>query len=268
MGFAGQISLCQGAFAALGAYLSALVTLKLGINFWVSLPIAAAITTIIGFLISLPAVRLSGHYLALVTLGFNTIVEIVARVWDPMTKGSFGLNVPKPGLPFVDFSKDIHFFYANLVITAILLVVAINLVTSKVGRALTSIRDSETAAISLGISLVKYKTFSFMLSAFYGAIGGGLYAATIGLITPDDFSLFRVLKFLTMIIIGGLGSIPGTILGTSVLTVLPEVLRVFKDFEELVYGVVLILCLNFLPGGLISFLEKAKGAWFIIFQRK
>jgi len=258
MGFGGQITLCQGAFAALGAYISAVITIKLGINFWISLPIAAVITTVIGFLIGLPAVRLSGHYLALVTLGFNTIVEIVARVWDSMTKGSFGLIVPKPVLPFVDFSKDIHFFYTNLVITAALLVIAINLVNSKVGRALTSIRDSEIASASLGISLVKYKTVAFMLSAFYGAIGGGLYGATIGLITPDDFSLYRVLKLLTMIIVGGLSSIPGTILGTAVLTILPEVLRVFKDFEELVYGIILILCLKFLPGGLISFLEKTK----------
>jgi len=268
MGFAGQISLCQGAFAAIGAYMSALLTIKLGINFWVSLSIAGVVTTVIGFAIGQPAVKLSGHYLALVTLGFNTIVEIVARVWGGMTKGSFGLNVPTPILPFIDFSKDIHFFYMNLLIATVFLVATINLVNSKVGRAFTSIRDSEIASASLGIDPAKYKTLSFMLSGFYGAIGGGLYGITIGLITPDDFALLSVLRLLTMIIVGGLGSIPGAVLGAVLITSLPEILRIFQDFWELVFGVILLLCLNFLPGGLASIMAKAKVTLVHRFQRE
>jgi branched-chain amino acid transport system permease protein len=258
MGFAGQISLCQGAFAALGAYISALLTIKLGINFWLALGISASITTAIGFAIGFPAIRLSGHYLALVTLGFNTIVEIVARIWSKMTGGSFGLIVPRPSLPFVDFSKDIHHFYFNLIIMTLFIILTINILNSKVGRSLMAIRDSETGSISLGINPARYKTIAFMLSAFYGAIGGGLYAITIGLVTPDDFNLLRVLKFLTGIVIGGLGSIIGTILGSVSITTLPEVLRVFEDFEELIYGVVLILFLKFLPKGLVSLKEKVE----------
>lgn len=258
MGFAGQISLCQGAFAAIGGYMSALLTIKLGINFWASMLIAGLFTTFIGFAMGLPAIKLAGHYLALVTLAFNAIVEITARVWSSLTEGSFGLNVPKPVLPFIDFSKDIHFFYLNLSIAIILVIVTVNLVNSKVGRALTSIRDSEIAASSLGINPVKYKIFAFMLSGFYGAIGGSLFGITIGLISPDDFSLLSVLKLLTMIIVGGLGSIPGTILGVALFTILPEILRFLEDVWELFFGIILILCLNFLPGGLGSLMAKAK----------
>jgi branched-chain amino acid transport system permease protein len=258
MGFAGQISLCQGAFAALGAYISALLTIKLGINYWLALSIAACVTTAIGFAIGFPAIRLSGHYLALVTLGFNTIVEIVARVWSQMTGGSFGLIVPKPRLPFVDFTKDIHFFYFNLIIMLIFIALTINIINSKIGRSLKAIRDSEIGSISLGINIAKYKTMAFMLSGFYGAIGGGLYAITIGLITPDDFNLLRVLKMLTGIVVGGLGSILGTILGSVSITTLPEALRLFENFEELVYGIVLVLFLKFLPQGLVSLREKVE----------
>jgi branched-chain amino acid transport system permease protein len=252
LGHAGQISLCQGAFVGLGAYLTALLSLRLGLPVAVALPLAAAVTAGVGFVLGLPALRLSGHYLALVTLGFNTIFEIVVRLWVSMTNGSYGLKVPKLVLGFFTMTRDLHFFYLSYGVALLVLWISWNLIRSRVGRALSAVRGSEIAAVSLGIDVARAKMLAFSLSALFGALGGGLFAITIGLISPDDFGLPKVLRFLTMLVVGGLGTLWGTLIGTTLLTVLPEALRFLKDFEELMYGVLLLVALNLMPRGVVG----------------
>lgn len=258
VGYTGQISLCQGAFAAIGAYLTALLALRLGLPVWLALLLAPCLTAVVGVLIAIPALRLSGHYLALVTLGFNTIVEIVLRVWVSMTNGSYGLSVPRLALGPFTFASDARLVYVNYAVALLSAWVCWNLVRSRTGRAFTSVRGSETAAVSLGIDVARTKSLAFALSAFFGALGGGLFAITIGLVSPDDFGLPRVLAFLTMLIVGGLGSLAGTIVGTAILTVLPEALRFLKDYEELMYGVLLLAALNRMPKGIVGLVRGLK----------
>ncbi len=252
VGYSGQISLCQGAFAAIGAYLTALLSLRLGLPVWLTLLLAPCLTAIVGLLVALPALRLSGHYLALVTLGFNTIVEIVLRVWVSMTNGSYGLQVPRLALGPLTVASDARLLYLNYAVALVSVWVCWNLVRSRTGRAFTSVRGSETAAVSLGIDVACTKSLAFALSAFFGGLGGGLFAVTIGLVSPDDFGLPKVLAFLTMLIVGGLGSLAGTIVGTALLTLLPEALRFLKDYEELMYGVLLLAALNRMPKGIVG----------------
>jgi branched-chain amino acid transport system permease protein len=252
VGYAGQISLCQGAFAAIGAYLTALLALRLGLPVWLTLLLAPSLTAVVGLVIAIPALRLSGHYLALVTLGFNTIVEIVLRVWVSMTNGPYGLSVPKLALGSFAVGNDARLLYLNYAVALASVWVCWNLVRSRTGRAFTAVRGSEIAAVSLGINVARTKSLAFGLSAFFGGLGGGLFAVTIGLVSPDDFGLPKVLAFLTMLIVGGLGSLAGTIVGTAVLTMLPEALRFLKDYEELMYGILLLLALNRMPKGIVG----------------
>jgi branched-chain amino acid transport system permease protein len=250
LGYTGQISLCQGAFAGIGAYLTAILALRLGLPVYVTLLVAPLLTAIVGSVIAMPALRVSGHYLALVTLGFNTIVEIVLRVWVSMTNGSYGLRVPQLTVGGFAFDSDVRVFYLNYAMAVLSVWVLWNLVHSRLGRAFTSVRGSEIASASLGINIARTKTLAFMLSALFGGLGGGLFAVTLGLISPEDFGLPKVLGLLAMLIVGGLGSIAGTILGTALLTVLPEALRFLKDYEELMYGVLLLTALNLMPKGI------------------
>jgi branched-chain amino acid transport system permease protein len=257
LGHAGQISLCQGAFVGLGAYLTALLSLRLALPVAVSLPLAALATAGVGVVLGLPALRLSGHYLALVTLGFNTIFEIVTRVWVSMTNGSYGLKVPRLVLGPLVLRHDLHFFYLSYAATLLAAWAVRNLLRSRVGRALAAVRGSELAAASLGIDVAWAKTLAFGASALLGALGGGLFAVTLGLIAPDDFGLPKVLRFLTMLVVGGLGSLGGTVVGTVLLTVLPEALRFLKDYEELMYGVLLLVSLNLMPRGIAGLARDA-----------
>jgi branched-chain amino acid transport system permease protein len=224
--------------------------LRLGLPMWLTLLLAPCLTALVGCVIAVPALRLSGHYLALVTLGFNTIVEIVLRVWVTMTNGSYGLQVPKLALGPLAIASDARVFYLNYAVVLLSLWISWNLVRSRTGRAFTAVRGSEVAAVSLGIDVARAKTLAFALSAFFGGLGGGLFAVTIGHISPDDFGLPKVLAFLTMVIVGGLGSLAGTIVGTALLTLLPEALRFLKDYEELMYGVLLLVALNVMPKGI------------------
>jgi ABC-type branched-subunit amino acid transport system permease subunit len=261
LGHAGQISLCQGAFVGLGAYLTALLALRLALPVALALPLAAVITGAVGFLLGMPALRLSGHYLALVTLGFNTIFEIVVRVWVSMTNGSYGLKVPRLVLGAFPLTRDLHFFYLSYAVVLVALWVSWNLVRSRVGRAMSAVRGSEVAAVSLGIDVARAKTLAFGLSGLFGALGGGLFAVTIGIVSPDDFGLPKVLRFLTMLVVGGLGSLGGTVVGTVLLTVLPEALRFLKDFEELMYGLLLLLSLNLMPRGIAGLARDLYHRW-------
>ena len=254
-GYTGQISLGQSGFVAIGAYAMALLMGR-GLSFWVALPVGGVIAGFPGFLIAIPALRLRGVYLALVTFGFGAIVEMTLIHWVSLTRGPDGLKVLSPQLGSLVFNSDLSMFYLIFAVTLIMVFVAQRIIHSHVGRVFLSIRDSEIAAKSMGIDVTRYKIIAFVLSAFYGGIAGGLYASLVMFISPDAFTVLESVLYLTMVVVGGLGSIWGSIIGGAILSFLPEFLRQFKELQELLFGAILILSLIFLPNGIVGIYEK------------
>lgn len=266
VGYAGQISLGQAGFLAIGAYASALLTQRLGWQFWLALPAAGLLTAGVGGLLALPAQRVSGPYLAVVTLGFGLTVPQLALFAGGLTGGSGGLRqIPPAALPIwydataglyvFELSTERRFYYLALALTAALALLAARLVRSRTGRALRALRDSEPAAQAMGVSLVRYKTLAFALSAFYAGIAGSLYAHLIRFISPESFTLVQSVEFLAMIVVGGLATTRGPLLGAALLLGLQEGLgRVaFVHENQLLrigFGVLLILTAVSLPHGL------------------
>ena len=251
-GFAGQVSLGQAAFFGIGAYTSSLCVIRLGLPFWLSLPLAGVIGAVISLVIGLPALKVSGYYLALVTLAFNEIVNLIMIHWKNMTNGTDGLTIPSPQLGDFVFSTDGSKYYIIFLLAFFLLIAARNILRSKTGRAFISLKDSEVASQCIGVNLPKYKIIAFMISAFYASLAGGLHGIALSYIHPQDFSLFRSIIFLMMIVIGGLGTLGGPFIGAALFTLLPEALGKFQEYQELIYALILLGSIIFLPSGLIK----------------
>lgn len=272
IGHTGQISLGHAGFFAIGAYASALLTLRLGLPFIVALLVAGAVSAAIGFLLGLPALRLSGPYLAVATLGFGLAIPQLV-VWQrSLTGGSSGLHgLPLASLPLgaftIVFKTDQDYYYLAAAMLIVLTIFARNVVTSHTGRAFIAIRDSEIAARAMGVDLVRYKTTAFALSAMYAGIAGSLYAHLLHGISPEDFTVLLSVDFLTMIVLGGLGSVGGALSGALLLTFLQNALTrlpVVHDFKNLyivVLGVILILTIAFLPHGLAGVARASRLRW-------
>jgi len=256
VGYAGQFSFAHPAFLGIGAYSSCLMVLHLGIPFWLALPICGLITAMFGLMIGLPALRISSFYLGMVTVAFNELIVWIFLHWDSVTKGAMGLKVPKPFIGGFTFSTDKQIYCIILAVTLFCVLSIRNILRSKFGRAFVAIRDSEIAASTLSINLIKYKIFVFMLSAFYVGIAGGLYGISVGIIIPEAFGLSPVLIYFAIIIIGGLGSFTGTILSSIIITLLPEFLRGFVALQEILFGVLLVVFIVFLPQGIHGLLLK------------
>lgn len=255
-GLAGQLSLCQSAFFGIGAYACALLVLRTGLSFWLALPVAALGTGTLGLVISVPALRLRGHYLAMLTLAFSVIVSQVLTNWVDLTRGPSGLvNIPWPDPlslgPFTITIAGREQYYAFVVvITAVMIFFAWAIQHSRLGMSLMAIREDEVAAGVMGIDTRLCKTLAFGLSGLFGAVAGGLYAHYSKILTPDEFGIVSSVNVLLMLIIGGSGSVVGAITGAAVLTILPEALRVFGDYRMIVFGAVLIISIIFFPSGI------------------
>jgi branched-chain amino acid transport system permease protein len=262
LGYAGQVSLGHAGFFAIGAYTSALLTLRLEAPFVLALPAAGILTAAVGFLLGLPALRLSGPYLAVATLGFGLSVPQLILYWDEWTGGSMGLHsLPLASIPLgpnrsIVFRTDQDYYYLALSMLILLTILARNIANSDTGRAFISIRDSEVAARAMGVNLVRYKTTAFALSAFYAGLAGSLYAHLLHGISPEDFTVFLSFDFVTMIVLGGLGTVSGALIGSFLLTLLQNtltrlpVVSQFKNLFIVVLGTVLILTIMFFPQGL------------------
>jgi branched-chain amino acid transport system permease protein len=256
-GNAGQVSLCNSSFMAIGAYSAMILNLQAGLTYWLALPLGGLITAAIGFGLGLPALRLRGYYLALATLAFLEIIQIVIQEASGLTGGVRGLLSPKP--TFAGFKlNDQGFYYVILVITVIMIYVTKNLLRSPFGRAFNAIRNSEAAAQALGISLPQVKVLAFTVSSFYAGLAGALYAPLVGFIDPVEFGLWTSIFHLTMIIVGGLGSLMGSVVGAIVITGLPEWLRGLKEYRDLAFGAVLLLFLIFMPTGIAGMWARFK----------
>jgi branched-chain amino acid transport system permease protein len=249
-GVAGQVSLAQAAFAGIGGYGAVLLAVRFGLPLWLGIPLAALGAAAVGYLLGLPALRLEGPYLALVTLGFTAMVQTTLVHWQSVTNGPLGLPVPPLTVAGRSLTSGRDLYLVIVPVTVLIFIAARRLLRSRVGRALDALRQSEVAATALGVNPVHYKTLAFALSAFLGGIGGGLHALLTTFLSPETFGILESIFFLVVIVVGGVGHVAGAIVGAALLVLLPETLGGFKHYQALVYGALLLAFIVFVPGGL------------------
>ena len=255
-GASGQVSLGQAGFYALGAYAGALVAARAGLSFWLALPVAALLGVVVGAVLGLAALRVSGPYLAMVTIAFGIIVEHGLIEWDALTGGFGGIaDIARPSLGGPPLTLGRYYYVVGLAVLASL-ALARNLGRSPWGRALLAVRDSELAAASLGLNPYQVRTAAFTLGAAFAAVGGCLYAFLAGFVSPDSFTLQTSILFLLIVLFGGLGRVLGPVVGSVVLIVLPELLHGFSDYRLVMYGGLLLGSIYFLPGGVVGALAR------------
>jgi branched-chain amino acid transport system permease protein len=255
-GNSGQISLCHSSFMAIGAYGATLFTARYGLPFWISIPLAAAISALIGAALGFPARRLTGLYLALATLGFLQIVQLAIEEFADITGGVRGMKVPKPELLAGLRVSEYGIYLVVLGVCALAIWVARNILRSRIGRELNAIRLSPHAAQALGISVARVKLTAFALSAAFAGVAGGLMAVVVGFIDPVEFGVSASLRQITFIVVGGMGSVAGSVIGASVLSALPEVLRPVKEYSDIIYTLILLGFLLFVPRGLATVWDR------------
>ena len=252
LGYAGQISLGHAAFFGLGAYTSGILTATYGVNPWLALLAGLVISGLAAFLIGIPALKLRGYYLAMATLGFGIIVYIVLNEAQPLTGGPSGLSgIPSLSLAGFPLNTARRLYLLIWFAVGVILALSANLVNSRAGRAIRALHDSEAAAESLGVDTARMKLKIFVWSALYASLAGSLYAHSLNFIAPASFGFMFSIKLVTMVVLGGMASIWGSLLGAGVLTVLPELLTAFNDFEVIIFGAILMVVMIFLPRGLV-----------------
>jgi branched-chain amino acid transport system permease protein len=264
MGYGGQISLSHGAFYGLGAYASGALSARYGVSPWLGMVAAALVAAAGALVIGLPALRLRGHYLAMATLGFNAIMTVLFYELVPLTGGADGLSgIPSLSVFGFTLGTDLRFFYFAWAAAGVLLLLMLNLIDSRVGRALRALSTSELAAASMGVDTYRVKLQLFVLTGVMAALAGALYAHFNNFVTPESFGFFASVLMVVMVAVGGTGRFWGGVLGALTMTMLPEVLRSIDKLagllhvridasaiEILVFGVSMILVLLFFPGGL------------------
>jgi branched-chain amino acid transport system permease protein len=276
IGFTGQISIGHAAFLAVGAYTTAVLETKAGLPFYLAIPAAALVTAVFGLLFGLPSLRLKGLYLAIATLAAHFITTYVIIHWEGMTGGVLGLLVPTPTLFGLTLDSDSRMFYVILACLVPAAFFAKNLFRTKVGRAFIAIRDRDVAAQVIGVSLFKYKLLAFLISSFYAGVAGGLMAHHSRILFPDAFTLLVAIDYLAMIIIGGMGSILGSIFGAIFMTLLPEVLKLtatslsgvyprsfgmIASARDVIFGLAIITFLILEPEGLARIWLRIRTYW-------
>jgi branched-chain amino acid transport system permease protein len=259
LGYAGQLNLGQSAFFGLGAYVSTLLITRLGVPFWVAFAAGVAFAGLAGMTLALFAVRLRGHYLAIASLGFAVIVYQILLNWISLTQGPLGIYaippppaIAIPGLPTIDFRNPIALFYLVAGFALLAYFFLDQLVRSPIGETLTAIREDDISASSLGINAAAWKVFAFGIGAAVGGAAGCFYATFVGTLVPDAFFITESFTILSMVIVGGMGTLIGPVWGAILLTLLPELLRGIGDLRLVVYGVALTLVVLFMPGGLVQ----------------
>ncbi len=251
MGYAGQISLGHGAFYGLGAYVSGILAATYGVPVEAAGLIAIIATGLIAWGIGIPTLKLSGHYLAMATLGFGVIVSIVFNEAVETTGGPSGLTgIPRLTLFGITMESDLSYYYVTGLALTLVMALSLNLIQSRLGRALRALHTSERAAEAVGVDIARYKLFVFVLSAVFAALAGVLYAHYLGFAAPSSFGFHFSVTLLVMVVLGGMASVWGAVAGALFLTALPEFLRAFENIETVLFGGILILGMMFLPSGL------------------
>jgi len=277
-GFTGQISLGHAAFAGVGGYTLAILMTKAEFSFWLALPCAGLVAAAAGLIIGIPSLRVKGLYLCIATLAAQFIFEFIFIHWESMTQGVRGINVPSPQVGSFLFNTEARFYYLTLGFVVLTVAYVRNLVRTKTGRAFIAIRDRDLAAEIMGINLFKYKLTSFAISSFFAGIAGALWVSFMRIVTPEHFPFHLSIQYLAMVIVGGLGTVLGSIFGAIFMTLVPEILNVttsamsdvipqlehlFIPLKEVVFGCLIVGFLIFEPHGLAEIWRRIK-AFFIL----
>lgn len=255
-GLSGQISLGHAGFFAIGAYVSTVAQVKYQVPFPIAAVLAVAGGWLVGLAVGFPAVRLRGLYLAIATMAFGIGVERAIYHFKGITGGPYGLTVNAPQVLGFSFNTPVRMYYLVLAVVVVAVVFVANLVHRRPGRMLVAMRDSELAARTLGVNVPVLKVLAFAASAALASLGGVLYAPIINFISVEHFTLWLSITFVSMIVVGGLGSIAGSFFGAAFVVVLPELLRGFGGHHQLVYGLAMILVFVFWPTGLVGLLNR------------
>ncbi len=253
-GYAGQVSIGHAGFYAIGAYTSALMALNFGLPFWLCMIIAMCVTALFGALLGLPTMRVSGTYLAVVTIGFCEVVRMVFLNFEGLAGGPLGLSkIPRPSLFGIEFtSQNGGYYYLVIILLAFTVFVIHRLIHSDFGRVLVAIKGDELASEMMGIRTTQYKIVAFVISAAFAGLAGSFYAHFMTYIDPNAFVFDESVLMLSIVILGGMGSIPGMFVGTILLVTLPELLRSLQEYRFVMYGVVLVLTMRYRPHGLLG----------------
>jgi branched-chain amino acid transport system permease protein len=272
-GFTGQISLGHAAFLGVGAYTSAILVTRLGFSFWLSIPFAGLVAAVAGIIIGIPSLRVKGLYLCIATLAAQFIFQFIFIHWESMTKGITGINIPHPRIGSLEFITEKEFYWITFFFVILGVGYARNLVRSRMGRAFVAIRDRDLSAEIIGINLFRYKLSAFAISSFYAGVAGALWVNFLKVVTPDHFPFILSIQYLAMIIVGGLGSVLGSIFGAVFITLTPELLNylseiakvnapgyeeIFVPMKEVIFGLLIVLFLIFEPRGLAEIWNRIK----------
>jgi branched-chain amino acid transport system permease protein len=262
VGYLGELSLGHSAYFGIGAYTSALISLKLGMSVWVGLALSGMISGLFGFLIGYPSLRLKGPYFAIVTLGFAMILKLVALNWMNLTNGPLGIaQIPAPEIfipRLVQYSLNskIAYYYLILIFVFGLLFAVHRIIDSPVGKSFIAYRENEELAQSVGVNTFWFKLLAFIMGSILIGMSGSFYAHYVGFIDPEIFSWYYIVTPLNMLIIGGAGTIVGPVIGAFLFTLLPEYLRVASVHQMTIYGIILIVGIIFMPSGIYGFLKQ------------
>ncbi len=253
MGYTGQVSFGQNAFAAIGGYTSAVLTATYNWPVLAALPLGVIAAVLLALAVGYPTLRLRGHYLAMATLALGLIVYEIAVQWQSVTQGYMGISgIPPLGIGKFELASERQQLAALLAVLALGMWVAARLKHSRVGTALAAIAGSEDAAHALGIDVARYKLVAFVIAAAYAAVAGSLFVHFVGFVSPEVYGLHMVVLGFTMLYVGGIGSVYGPLVGALIISLLPETFRGFKDYQDLAYGAALILILIYTPKGLAT----------------
>ncbi len=259
VGFTGLVSLGQAGFVAIGAYTTAILTKEYGVNFFVAMLLACVLTALCGLLLGLPTLRLTGTYLSIITLGFGEIVRTIIIVWDEVTNGPLGMRgMPSPELFGVRFTMANNgIYYLSLILLVLVSLFCYMLYRSKVGRALKAIKNDETASIMMGVNVTAYKVLAFVLAAAISSLASSLFTIQLGYIDQNTFTFDMSTMILSIVILGGMGTIRGMYVGSLIVVLLPEISRSLMDYRFVIYGAILVLMMRFRPQGLLGWKSRA-----------
>lgn len=261
-GFAGQLSMGHAAFYGIGAYVTGLMMTKSGMNFWLTLLFSMLITGLFGLLLGLPTSRLRGDYFTIVTLGAGEIVRMFLVNQDSITNGAMGVSgIGAPTLFGIELYSDTAFYYMILILVVLVLIFLSRLVSSGFGLAMMTIREDEIAAQAIGIRPMKYKLLAFVISAMTAGLAGSFYASYVTYISPNTFVFNDSATMLAMMVLGGIGSIPGSVIGAVLLTVMPELLRSLSDYRMIIYGLAMVIMMNVKPTGFYGAEKRIRNSY-------
>lgn len=250
----GQLTLGHAAYMAIGAYASALLVMKVGLSFWIAFPISGIISALVALLIGYPTLRIKGVYFSIITFAFAEIIRLIIIHWPNLLGGYGGLtNIPAPH-PFftIRFTSRLPYYYLILSLALVTYVVMVRIDRSRLGKIFSAIHESDTLAESIGINIMKYKIIAFCIGCFFAGLSGSFYAHYFNFTSPEFFTIWQSIYCLIFVLVGGASSVLGPLLGVFFLTLIPEILRVAKEYEPVIYALILILIMFLLPGGLIS----------------